>query len=88
MRLEGISTPVARLILLVWVAATAIIAIGSAATIWLSSNQAVRKPSCSARTATFQPSAPRATHTLMSMSSPLLVAYGCGELRLAAIARL
>ena len=40
MRFEGMSTPVPMRIVLVFTAARVIMAIGSAATIWLSSNQA------------------------------------------------
>ena len=57
MRLDGISTPVPSLIRAVFIAAAAIATKGSALSIWVSKNQALLKPSSSARRTRRQESA-------------------------------
>ncbi|HMM77729.1 MAG TPA: hypothetical protein PJ986_18650 [Gammaproteobacteria bacterium] len=70
MRLVGMHTPVPSRMRVLFIAAAAITTKGSAATIWLSSNRTVSKPSASARTAVRQLSAalarPRAKRMLNS----------------------
>ena len=57
MRLDGISTPVPSRIRVVFIAAAAIATKGSALSIWVSKNQALAKPSSSARRTRRQESA-------------------------------
>ena len=57
MRLDGISTPVPSFIRVVFIAAAAMATNGSALSIWVSKNQALEKPSSSARRTRRQESA-------------------------------
>ncbi len=74
-RLDGISTPVPSLMRVVFIAAAAMATNGSALSIWVSKNQALLKPSSSARRTRRQESA------AVGMAMPNCMVSGCCAIR-------